>query len=71
MNTLALALALVRVGLALLEHIKTQRLISEGERRAVDKLKARLDAVAEDMHTARNSVSDDPDSVSDDPYNRD
>ena len=66
-----LALALIKVTGAVLDHMERNRLIDQGRKEQLFKAREQMDEALLRAALARDNVSHDPDSVRDDPDNRD
>ena len=71
MTFASLALAVLKVGLALLDHLERRRLLKEGEMQAFRKIRDKLNEKIASAAAARLAVDHSADSVSSDPNNRD
>ncbi len=66
-----LALALLKITGAVLDHLERRRLIGEGERRQILKARKAMDDALDRAALARSAVDHSADSVSNDEFNRD
>ena len=71
MSWLKALLVFLQLALQVLKRLERRRILKEGETRTMQHLIRKAHDLAKNAQAARDSVSDDPDSMRDDKFNRD